>query len=231
MEYKLDRNCLCFKWTMTLADMGKTLIWAGKDTGSSSCTSKGTLLALPLGVLLFNLLKGKGKKRWGRGKKMKICILSAINGNHWSRIILAYFFFYLAHSLHHLETCHLWKQSESNFSHRHVACRKALMMAFLILPPKGGGRIPKWEMLTSVCFLQCKAAMERMQKSKLSLYKKTMEVSKVGVFPSMQSGSTLRLGEICVTHTYIKERPRICECARVCVWKRGADPAMRRKLN
>lgn len=33
-------------------------------------------------------------------------------------------------------------------------------------------------MLTPVCFLQYESAMERMQKNKLSHYKKTMEVSK-----------------------------------------------------
>lgn len=70
------------------------------------------------------------------------------------------------------------KAEWSSFPHRHVAYRKALTTAFLILPLKRGGRGPKQEMLTSVFFLQYESAMERMQKSKLSHYKKTMEVSK-----------------------------------------------------
>jgi len=45
-------------------------------------------------------------------------------------------------------------------------------------PKKGGERSPKQDNLTSVCFLQYESAMERVQKSKLSHYKKTMEVSK-----------------------------------------------------
>lgn len=41
--------------------------------------------------VLHNLISLKEKKKRGR-KKMKIYILSAINGNYWSIIILEYFF-------------------------------------------------------------------------------------------------------------------------------------------
>lgn len=37
--------------------------------------------------------------------------------------------------------------------------------------------IVQGEMLSPVCFLQYEIAMDRVQKSKVSLYKKTMEVS------------------------------------------------------
>lgn len=54
-------------------------------------------------------------------------------------------------------------------------------MALLIWLLERGGRSPKQEMLTCVCFLQYESAMERMQKCKLSHYKKTMEVSREGL--------------------------------------------------
>lgn len=51
-------------------------------------------------------------------------------------------------------------------------------MAFLILPLKQGQEVQSKKCFTPLCFLQYESAMERIQKSKLSLYKKTMEVSK-----------------------------------------------------
>lgn len=54
-------------------------------------------------------------------------------------------------------------------------------MVLLILLLERGGRSAKQEMLSCVCFLQYESAMERMQKSKVSHYKKTMEVSREGL--------------------------------------------------
>lgn len=79
--------------------------------------------------------------------------------------------------LYHLETV-LSKSRAKSFTSYARGSYKALTMAFLILPLKEGGKSLKWEMLSSVCFLQYESAMEHMQKSKLSHYKKTMEVSK-----------------------------------------------------
>lgn len=62
-----------------------------------------------------------------------------------------------------------------------MPCREALTVVLLILLLERGGRSPKEEMLTFVCFLQYESAMERMQKTKLSHYKKTMEVSREGL--------------------------------------------------
>lgn len=73
------------------------------------------------------------------------------------------------------------KAEGSNFPHREVSYRKALTLVLLILLLQRQGRGPKEEMLTCVCFLQYESAMERMQKSKLSHYKKTMEVSMGGL--------------------------------------------------
>lgn len=94
-----------------------------------------------------------------------------------------------------------------------MAYGKALTLVLLILLLERGGRSPKEEMLTCVCFLQYESAMERMQKSKLSHYKKTMEVSMGGLgrFPC-------KLAPVkSVSHVPLfKERSKLCECARVC---------------
>lgn len=141
MEYKLHRNCLYLKWTTILAHVGETVVQSAKMWDQALKPAKElcwqSWWVLWLGVMLFNLLKKK--KNIGR-KKMKTYILSAINGNNWSRIILDYyFFFYLALRCSvSLRNLSFIKAEWSHFPHRHMAHRKVLTMSLLSLPLKTG---------------------------------------------------------------------------------------------
>lgn len=103
-------------------------------------------------------------------------------------------------------------------------------MALLILPLKRGGRSLKQEMLISVCFLQYESAMERIQKSKLSHYKKTMEVSKEVLCRFLDANWLQFETGWNLYHTYLYlKKGQECVSVQVCV-RESVIPAMRRKL-
>lgn len=124
-----------------------------------------------------------------------------------------------------LRSLSITKAEWSHFLHRHVTCRGTLPKPFLILPAGKGEKSKERNAHTPVCFLQYEAAMERMQKSKLSHYKKTMEVSNE-VFCTFLSANSLQLETGWNLYHVKKGQECVCVCSngtRVCLCERGWD--------
>lgn len=197
MKYKLHRHCLSSKWTITPGHMGETVVWSAKmwDRALGPAMSSASRADGHWWVLHYLIsLRLKKKKRKGEGGR-KWRPTSSLLLMESAEAELSWIIIFLPDTLMlsvSLRSLSITKAEWSHFLHRHVTCRGTLPKPFLILPAGKGEKSKERNAHTPVCFLQYEAAMERMQKSKLSHYKKTMEVSNE-VFCTFLSANSLQL--------------------------------------